>query len=279
MSQDEFLLQGIYYNPTESGKRKRELLDLPRDTIYSKNAAFQSTQGDKAKIVNNQNNKQNCLAGFTTNLPKRKWFQDIQGKIGLLGYVNSPYVNVQQILGNKNPSTTNIFAGTGGKVNNLVTRVGEVLPYAILTPEQGEYADTNVGLYPFNTHLDPTDPLSIQFTRSLFEAQNNRMALVASMTKERKKQMDLTDINQRNRQYFNVETIANKKAEEVNQQIRVFREANVGTEDMLDMAPPIPINPLTNNLGSDPSGNLHYDGSDDSTSDDDNDDDEGASRI
>lgn len=222
----DYSLKSIFYNPTEAGKRKRELLNLPRETLQSKKAAFASTQGDIVHWGNSCTLPQNSLAGFSTDPAKRKWYQDIQGKIGLVGYVEKPIVSVRQVLANKNPSGPNIFAGTAGTVTNLVSRVGQVQPFAILTPEQGQYADSSIGLYPFNTHLNPNDPMSMQFTRKLFDIQNNRLALVSMMNEERKKALNFNEYR-KNRQFHNVDKIMNESADLVREELHAFAAANI----------------------------------------------------
>lgn len=198
-------LQTIFYHPTENAKQKRKLLNLPTDTVYSKRTAFTQNLGNVA-ISNNNNNtqKNNSVAGYKSDPKDRSWLQRIQGAIQLKGWINRPYIHTSQLVTNSSTRGINEFAGTGGEMRNAISRVGSQLPFPIVNEEQTKYGDKQVGLYPFNLSLDPKDPLSISFSRAMFDPQNSKQALESKLQKQRTLYTDgeNDDLKRRNRYHY-----------------------------------------------------------------------------
>lgn len=165
-------LEYIYYNPTEAGRIKRRLLNLPEDTPESETAKFQTNLGDAAKRWNVTTMAPWGLAGGPSDAMSQKLLQDAWGMRQLAGHINNPLIDVNQLVTCSNENCNNPFAGTGGNIRNSVSRAGSTLPFPKVNDELGRYGDSQVGLYPFNLRLDPKDPLSIQFAHSLFQKES-----------------------------------------------------------------------------------------------------------
>lgn len=165
-------LESIYYHPTEAGKRKRQLLNLPRETAESLRAAFNCNFGNAAFTGNASTMSNYGIAGFQSDPESQKLFQDLRGKMQLKGYINNPLVNVSQIGNTAVSQGINQFAGSGGSIRDNVSRAGPTMPFPIVNELTGPYGDAKIGLVPFNTQLDPKDPLSVQFAMSLFDPES-----------------------------------------------------------------------------------------------------------
>lgn len=183
-------LLSLYYHPTESGKRKRQLLNLPRDTQQSDTAAYQANFGNVIAYGNKSTMSNYSLAGYATDNQSRKWFDDKRGAVQIHGYINAPYVSVSQLVSTPANMGVNLFAGSGAQVRNLVSKAGQVLAFPKVTELQGEWGDANVGLYPFNMKLNPKDPLSVNFARALFDPEQSQFAKLNAMNKARQQALD-----------------------------------------------------------------------------------------
>jgi hypothetical protein len=165
-------LEQIYYNPTQWGRTKRRLLNLPEDTKESETAKFQTNIGDAAKRWNVTTMAPWSLAGGPTDSMSQKLVQDSWGMRQLTGYINNPLINVAQLVGTNVDRSNNMFAGTGGSIRNSISRAGPTLPFPKVNLDMKKYGDTQIGLYPFNLSLDPNDPLSVQFAHSIFQPES-----------------------------------------------------------------------------------------------------------
>ena len=168
----------FFAGPTEANKRKRQLLGEPRDTFESKRAAWQMSQGDVARTRNISTMANFDIAGFSSDVIQQKWFMDSKKKLQLKGYINSPYVSTDQLATHASNQSTNIMAGNAGTIRNLISRAGPTLPFPHVSELAGAYGDANSGLYPYNMYLDPKDPLSVNFARSLYDDQSRLQLLV-----------------------------------------------------------------------------------------------------
>ncbi len=189
-------LRQLYYKPTEAGKRKRALLNLPRDTEYSRKAEFTATFGNAAVNSNVNTQKNVDIVGMSVSERDRKWFQDIKGEIQLKGYINNPILHASQMGNLSSGFTINPLAGTAGIMKLNISRAGEEEPFAKVSENMGTYGDSNIGLYRFNTRLDPRDPLSKSFAHSLFSpdsriAANNRLEEMRSLDKDNRTKAEI----------------------------------------------------------------------------------------
>lgn len=189
-------LELLYYHPTEAGKRKRQLLNLPRDTVHSKAVTFQLTGGLKVANSTSNTNARFDIAGGASDAKAQKWFQDIKGELQLKGFINNPLVDVDQLVTTSANKGTNVFGGTGGNIRNLCSKAGPVMPYAVVNEEMGRYGDANIGLYPFNLNLKKNDPLSVQFSHSLFDGKS-AFNIRNRQERERQKSATVTERNNR----------------------------------------------------------------------------------
>jgi hypothetical protein len=201
-------LESIYYHPTEHGKRKRELLNLPRDTIQSVAAAYQNNFGNVVHYGNHNTMARYNLPGKSGTEVSKKWFQDGQGALQLHGYINNPLVDVSQLVQHPANQGVNAFAGSGGSIRNIISKVGSQLPFPKVSELQGQFGDSLVGLYPFNMTLKPNDPLSIQFARKLFDPNNSQMAKQNRLTQQQGASKTVQDDLKRRGQYVYGETDA-----------------------------------------------------------------------
>lgn len=169
-------LELLYYHPTESQQRKRKLLNLPEQTVYSESARFTQTFGDLSKRSNSFLNARYNLSGTNITNQSRKWFEDIKSKQQLKGYINAPLISVGQLVSIPSSIGSNQFAGSAGTVRNIISNAGPILAFPKVNNEMGKYGDANIGLYPFNLTLDPNDPLSVNFARQLFDPAESTLA-------------------------------------------------------------------------------------------------------
>lgn len=199
-------LESLYYHPTEAAKRKRQLLNLPRETPQSKRAAYSQNLGEVATYINESTQKPNSLAGKATDQQHRKWFQDRLGSLQIKGYVNAPLLKVSQIVSVPASMGTNPFAGSGGSIRNSISRAGPVLIYPKITELMGQYGDANVGLYRTPIDLNPKDPFSIAFAHSLFDPANSQLAMQKRLKDQKENSDDLNTRLKRNNRYVYTET-------------------------------------------------------------------------